>query len=53
MSISITTLLTAIFVVFKLLGYIDWAWWLVLLPSLLPLIFIGIIIIIVAIIEEL
>ena len=26
-------ILTAFFVWFKLLGYIDWSWWLVLLPA--------------------
>jgi len=29
--------LTLIFVVFKLLGYIDWSWWLVFLPVLIGL----------------
>ena len=29
--------LTLIFVVMKLLGHIDWSWWLVFLPSLIGL----------------
>lgn len=28
--------LTLIFVVFKLLGYITWSWWLVFLPIIIP-----------------
>lgn len=32
---GITEVLTIIFVVLKLLGRIDWSWWLVLLPEIL------------------
>lgn len=32
---GITEVLTIIFVVLKLLGKIDWSWWLVLLPELI------------------
>lgn len=31
--ISITTILTIIFIILKLCGVINWAWWLVLLPT--------------------
>lgn len=36
-SISILTLLTAIFVTLKLLDKIDWSWWAVLAPTWIPL----------------
>lgn len=29
-----TSVLTLIFVVFKMLGYIDWSWWIVFSPML-------------------
>lgn len=32
---GITEILTVIFVILKLLGKIDWSWWLVLLPEIL------------------
>lgn len=32
---GITEILTIIFVVLKLIGKIDWSWWLVLLPEIL------------------
>lgn len=32
---GITEVLTVIFVVLKLIGQIDWSWWLVLLPEIL------------------
>lgn len=32
---GITELLTAAFIVLKLLGKIDWSWWLVLLPEII------------------
>ena len=32
---GITEVLTIIFIVLKLLGKIDWSWWLVLLPEIL------------------
>lgn len=32
---GITEVLTIIFVVLKLLGKIDWSWWLVLLPEII------------------
>lgn len=34
---SALELLTIVFVVLKLLGYIDWSWWWVLAPTLIPL----------------
>lgn len=30
---SFLNVLTLIFVVMKLMGHVDWSWWLVLLPS--------------------
>ena len=42
-------LLTLVFVVMKLLGYINWSWWLVFLPSIIGLGF-GILILLVVII---
>ena len=33
-------LLTLIFITLKLTGYIDWSWWLVLLPVFIPVIII-------------
>lgn len=32
---GITEVLTIIFVILKLLGKIDWSWWLVLLPEII------------------
>lgn len=32
-----TEILTIVFVAFKLIGTIDWSWWLVLLPELIVL----------------
>lgn len=32
---SIFTILTLIFVVLKLMNYIDWSWWLVVTPSII------------------
>lgn len=34
---GITTVLTIIFIVLKLVGVIHWSWWLVLLPTLIAL----------------
>lgn len=33
-------LLTLIFITLKLTGYIDWSWWLVLMPLFIPVILI-------------
>lgn len=33
--IGLTSVLTIVFVVLKLVGVIDWSWWLVLLPSII------------------
>lgn len=33
MQIGFFGLLTLVFVTLKLIGYIDWSWWLVLLPA--------------------
>ena len=35
--LKLTHILTIIFVIAKILGYIDWSWWLVFLPSLISL----------------
>jgi hypothetical protein len=34
---GILELLTVIFVILKLIGTIDWSWWLVLLPTLISI----------------
>lgn len=34
-----TELLTIVFVVLKLIGTIDWSWWLVLLPEIIAIVF--------------
>ena len=34
-----TEILTIIFVVLKLIGTIDWSWWLVLLPEIIAAVF--------------
>lgn len=34
-----TELLTIVFVVLKLIGTIDWSWWLVLLPEIIAVVF--------------
>jgi len=31
---NFSTLLTLIFIVLKLTGYIDWSWWLVMMPMI-------------------
>ena len=33
--LSLSSILTIIFVIAKLLGVINWSWWLVLLPSII------------------
>lgn len=35
--IGFTHILTIIFVIAKILGYINWSWWLVLLPSIISI----------------
>ena len=42
-SIGFFGLLTLIFITLKLTGYIDWSWWLVLLPLFIPVIIIFVI----------
>ena len=39
-SIGFFGLLALIFITLKLTGYIDWSWWLVLMPLFLPVIII-------------
>lgn len=34
MRLGLPNILTIIFVIAKILGYIDWSWWLVFLPTL-------------------
>ena len=55
--IGFTGLLTIVFVVLKLIGVIDWSWWWVLSPAwigiALALVFIGIAIVIQALIDKL
>ena len=35
--LSLPHILTIIFVIAKIVGYINWSWWLVLLPSLISI----------------
>jgi len=42
--------LTILFIAFKLLNIIDWSWWWVLAPSLIPLAIVGVVLIVVLII---
>lgn len=35
---GLTEILTIIFVIMKLLGKIDWSWWLVLLPEIIAVV---------------
>ena len=35
--LGFTHILTIIFVIAKIVGYINWSWWLVLLPSLISI----------------
>lgn len=42
--------LTILFIAFKLLGIINWSWWWVLSPTLIPLAIAGVVLIIVLII---
>lgn len=35
--LKLTHILTIIFVIAKIVGYINWSWWLVLLPSLISI----------------
>ena len=44
-------LLTIVFIVLKLTGYISWSWWLVLLPVLIPMVLV-IALIVIAIISK-
>lgn len=37
--LNIFTILTLIFVILKLTGFITWSWWLVLMPTLLGVVF--------------
>lgn len=48
---GLSTILTVIFVIAKLVGVIEWSWWIVFLPTIIPLI-IFLIIVIVAIIRK-
>lgn len=34
-----TEILTIVFIVLKLIGTIDWSWWLVLLPEIIAVVF--------------
>ena len=37
--LGITSVLTIIFIVLKLIGVIDWSWWLVFSPTLINIVF--------------
>ncbi len=36
-SISLSSILTIIFVIAKLMGVIDWSWWIVFLPTIITI----------------
>ena len=36
-SVGFAHILTIIFVIAKIVGYIEWSWWLVLLPSIISI----------------
>lgn len=38
------TLLTLLFIALKLTGYITWSWWLVLAPTLVPIVLVALIV---------
>ena len=38
---GILEILTIVFIVLKLMGTIDWSWWLVLLPEIIAVVFYG------------
>ncbi len=40
---GILSVLTVVFVTLKLVGVIDWSWWLVLLPEIIGLILVAIV----------
>lgn len=40
--LSLSTVLTVIFIVLKLTGVIDWSWWWILSPTLISLGFLGV-----------
>jgi hypothetical protein len=40
-NVGILELLTIIFVVLKIVGTVDWSWWLVLLPEIIAVVFYG------------
>ncbi len=52
-SISLSSILTIIFVIAKLTGVIDWSWWIVFLPTIitigLAIIFVAVLLIIIMI----
>lgn len=35
---GLPTILTVIFVIAKLIGLVEWSWWIVFLPTIIPLI---------------
>lgn len=40
---GVTEILTIVFIVLKLIGVINWSWWLVLLPGIIGLVFYAIV----------
>lgn len=51
MKVGFMGLLTLIFITLKLIGYIDWSWWLVLLPVFAPTVLWLVVLIIAAVLK--
>ena len=49
--VSFLNILTFIFIILKVMGVIEWSWWLVLAPTLVPIGIVGLIIIVAGIIS--
>jgi hypothetical protein len=49
--IGFTGLLTIVFIVLKLIGKIDWSWWLVLSPIWIPMLLVFVICIVAAVLR--
>lgn len=41
--IGISTVVFIVFLILKLVGVIDWSWWIIFLPLIVPYIFVGIV----------
>ena len=43
--IGISTVVFIVFLILKLVGVIDWSWWIIFLPLIVPYIFVGIVVV--------